>query len=157
MLIDSGKRVKIVDISDYYWNDVGHPWQLLDTNRYVLSKLLPEEPVINLGATIEDYVQIYGPVVIGKDAIIKSGTYIEGPAYIGEKSIIGPHAYIRPFASIGNECHIGNSSEVKASVIMDHVLQRISHILAIVLLEKASILVAAQLRLMCDWTNNQFR
>ena len=50
MLIDSGKRVKIVDISDYYWNDVGHPWQLLDTNRYVLSKLLPEEPVINLGA-----------------------------------------------------------------------------------------------------------
>ena len=121
MLIDSGKRVKIVDISDYYWNDVGHPWQLLDTNRYVLSKLLPEEPVINLGATIEDYVQIHGPVVIGKDAIIKSGTYIEGPAYIGEKSIIGPHAYIRPFASIGNECHIGNSSEVKASVIMDHV------------------------------------
>jgi bifunctional UDP-N-acetylglucosamine pyrophosphorylase/glucosamine-1-phosphate N-acetyltransferase len=121
MLIDKGYRVKIVDISEFYWNDVGHPWQLLDTNRYILSKLPTDENVINLGGVIEDFVHIQGPVVIGKDAIIRSGSYIEGPAYIGEKTVIGPQAYIRPYSSIGNECHIGNSSEVKASVIMDHV------------------------------------
>lgn len=121
MLIDQGKKMKVVDISMHYWSDVGHPWQLLDANNYIMSALGDQNKIINNGGIIEEFVHIKGPVVIGKGTVIKSGTYIEGPAFIGENCEIGPHAYIRPFASIGNKCHIGNSSEVKASILLDHV------------------------------------
>lgn len=95
------------------WCDIGEPWNLLDANENFLS-------CIGTGSegTIEDFVIIKGPVVIGEGSVIKSGSYIEGPCIIGRNCVIGPHAYIRPSTSIGDDCHIGHSSEIKNSVIM---------------------------------------
>ena len=63
-------------------------------------------------------MHLSGPVVIGKDTVVKSGTYIEGPCIIGSNCRIGPHAYIRGSTSIGDECHIGHCTELKNSIIM---------------------------------------
>jgi bifunctional UDP-N-acetylglucosamine pyrophosphorylase/glucosamine-1-phosphate N-acetyltransferase len=101
-------------IKDYFWSDIGLPWQLLDANSYVLDKLDAE-----IIGNIEENVIISGNVFIGKDSVIKAGTYIQGPCYIGENNIIGPNAFIRPYTSIENNCHIG-MSEIKNSLIFSN-------------------------------------
>ncbi|MFW9901223.1 MAG: bifunctional sugar-1-phosphate nucleotidylyltransferase/acetyltransferase [Candidatus Thorarchaeota archaeon] len=94
-----------------FWSDIGLPWQFLDANRYILDKI--EKKILG---KIEENVQIYGNVYIGKGSIVRSGSYIQGPCYIGENSLIGPNAFIRPYCSIGDKCHIG-ISEIKNSII----------------------------------------
>ena len=127
--IGKGDIFHVLTFNDYFWSDVGHPWQLLDAAHHVIAQLpgektiqgtLPPANIINQGGTIENFVTIHGTVVLGEKTIIKSGSYIEGPVIIGKDCVIGPNAYIRPYTSIGNHCKIGNASEVKASIIMDH-------------------------------------
>jgi len=110
ILIDE-HRLNAVPLST--WMDVGYPWDLLDANAALMISLVSE----NLG-TVEDDVHISGPVIIGKDTVVKSGTYIEGPCIIGNNCRIGPHAYIRGATSIGDDCHIGHCTELKNSIVM---------------------------------------
>ena len=117
-LVDKEKNIRIVDISDDYWNGVGYPWQILETNQHIISKM--DSNLIHNNVSIEESVTIHGTVEIGENTLIKSGTYIEGPLIIGKNCIIGPNAYLRPFSTIGDNCKIGNSSEIKASIIMNH-------------------------------------
>jgi bifunctional UDP-N-acetylglucosamine pyrophosphorylase/glucosamine-1-phosphate N-acetyltransferase len=98
-------------IKEYFWSDIGLPWQLLDANDFILKSLEGK----NLGI-VEPNVHIFGNVYIGKDTKIRSGSYIQGPCYIGDNNLIGPNAFIRPNTSIENNCHIG-ISEVKSSII----------------------------------------
>ncbi|MFX1365274.1 MAG: bifunctional sugar-1-phosphate nucleotidylyltransferase/acetyltransferase [Promethearchaeota archaeon] len=98
-------------LEDYFWNDIGLPWQLFDTNHFLLDKLKKE-----INGNVEENVKINGEVFIGKNTIIKSGTYIQGPCFIGENNRIGPNAFLRPYTSIENNCHIG-MSEIKNSLI----------------------------------------
>ena len=98
-------------INDYFWNDIGLPWQLFETTHFLLDKLKKE-----INGNVEENVKIQGEVYIGKGTSIKSGSYIQGPCYIGENNLIGPNAFIRPYTSIENNCHIG-MSEVKNSLI----------------------------------------
>ena len=107
-------KIKGIDISEDYWSDIGHPWQLLGANKHILDQIKSD-----IRGTIEPGVQIHGEVIIGEDTIVKSGTYIEGPVYIGKNSVIGPSAYIRPYSSIENNTKVGNSSEIKNTIIMD--------------------------------------
>lgn len=124
--IDKGYQIRVVDISGYYWSDVGHPWQVLDANHYILSNLKNSNPLSDKAyldaqkITIEPYVTVKGNVVIGANTIIKAGTYIEGPVYIGSNCEIGPNVHVRPYSAIGNFCKLGNSSEIKESILMDH-------------------------------------
>jgi bifunctional UDP-N-acetylglucosamine pyrophosphorylase/glucosamine-1-phosphate N-acetyltransferase len=104
-------RLRAVPLSR--WMDIGYPWDLLDANAALLSELSSE----NHG-TIEEGVHLSGPVVVGKDTVVKSGTYIEGPCIIGNNCRIGPHAYIRGATSIGDDCHIGHCTELKNSIVM---------------------------------------
>ncbi len=46
---------------------------------------------------------------------------IEGPCYIGAYTEIRPFAYIRGNVIIGEHCVIGNSSEIKQSILLNHV------------------------------------
>ena len=85
-LIDNKKNIKIVDISDYYWNGVGYPWQILETNQHIISKM--DSNLIHNSVLIEDSVTIHGFVEIGDGTIIKAGTYIEGPLIIGTVLVI---------------------------------------------------------------------
>jgi UDP-N-acetylglucosamine diphosphorylase / glucose-1-phosphate thymidylyltransferase / UDP-N-acetylgalactosamine diphosphorylase / glucosamine-1-phosphate N-acetyltransferase / galactosamine-1-phosphate N-acetyltransferase len=104
-------RLRAVPLST--WMDIGYPWDLLDANAALLSELSSK----NHG-TLEEGVHLSGPVVVGRDTVVKSGTYIEGPCIIGNNCRIGPHAYIRGATSIGDDCHIGHCTELKNSIVM---------------------------------------
>ncbi|MFX1312189.1 MAG: bifunctional sugar-1-phosphate nucleotidylyltransferase/acetyltransferase [Promethearchaeota archaeon] len=101
-------------IKDYFWSDIGLPWQLFEANSYVLDQI--EKKILG---DIEKNVLIFGNVYIGENTNVKSGSYIQGPCYIGENALIGPNAFIRPYTSVGNYCHIG-ISEVKNSLIFSN-------------------------------------
>lgn len=115
IMTNEGNKIKGVNITNKFWSDIGHPWQLLDANQYLMNNV----ENLNFGI-IEDGVKIIGKSYIGKNTVIRSGTRIEGPVYIGDNCVIGPNSYIRPFTSIGNYCQVGNSSELKNTIMMDH-------------------------------------
>ena len=98
-------------IKDYFWSDIGLPWQLFGANSFILDRI--ERKILG---DVEENVQILGNVHISKNTNVKSGSYIQGPCYIGENTLIGPNAFIRPYTSVGDNCHIG-ISEVKNSLI----------------------------------------
>jgi UDP-N-acetylglucosamine diphosphorylase/glucosamine-1-phosphate N-acetyltransferase len=95
------------------WMDVGHPWDMLDANALLLASIKSKNE-----GTVEKDVHCSGPVIIGKDSVVKSGTCIEGPCVIGSNCRIGPHAYIRGATAVGDGCHIGHCTELKNSIIM---------------------------------------
>ena len=101
-------------IKNYFWSDIGLPWQLLDANSYLLENI--EKKIMGES---EKNVQISGNVYIGKGTIIQSGSYIQGPCYIGNNNLIGPNSFIRPNTFIANDCHIG-MSEIKNSIILSN-------------------------------------
>lgn len=115
ILIKNNQEVRGAIIDSKNWLDVGYPWDVLEANKRVLSKIND-----NVLGKIEDNVILHKPIVINENARIKSGSYIVGPVFIGEGSIIGPNAYIRPYTSIGKNVKVGNSCEVKNSIIMDN-------------------------------------
>ncbi|MEM2896638.1 MAG: sugar phosphate nucleotidyltransferase [Candidatus Bathyarchaeia archaeon] len=114
-LIKSGQEIKGAMIDSKDWLDIGYPWDVLEANKRVLSRISH-----NVLGKIEDNVKMYGPIVLHEKAKIKSGSYIIGPTIIGDDSIVGPNACIRPYTSIGKAVKIGSSCEVKNSIIMDY-------------------------------------
>lgn len=100
--------------SDSKWIDVGRPWELLNVNEHFINEI--EEKI---EGEIEEGVTIHGPIVLGKNSIIRSGTYIFGPIYIGEGCDIGPNSYLRKYTYLGNNVNVGNAVEIKNSIIMD--------------------------------------
>ncbi len=121
IFLKNSNKIWALDVSDYYWNDIGRPWDILDANKFFLEKMQN-----NILGTVEDGVTINGNVNIGKGTMIKAGTYIEGPVYIGENCTIGPNSYIRPYTSLMNEVRIGNSSEIKNTIILSRT--HVSHL-----------------------------
>ena len=101
-------------IKDYFWSDIGLPWQFLDANSELLDKI--EKKIIG---NVEENVQISGKVYIGGGTNVRSGSYIQGPCYIGNNNIIGPNSFIRPYTFIANDCHI-STSEIKNSIILSN-------------------------------------
>ncbi|MEM3703824.1 MAG: sugar phosphate nucleotidyltransferase [Candidatus Bathyarchaeia archaeon] len=116
LLIKEGGTVFAAEISKDEWFDVGKPWDLLEANRWVLTKMKH-----NVFGHVEAGAHIIGPVTVAETARIRSGAYIEGPAYIGENSDVGPNCYIRPCTSMGRKVRIGNACEIKNSILMDGV------------------------------------
>ncbi|MFX1414201.1 MAG: bifunctional sugar-1-phosphate nucleotidylyltransferase/acetyltransferase [Promethearchaeota archaeon] len=111
LLNEMNSKIYGYNIKNFYWNDIGLPWELLDANKY----LLDSQKGKNLGI-VENNVFIFGEVYIGEKTLVRSGTYIQGPCYIGNNCIIGPNTFIRPYTSIHDNCHVG-MSEVKNSII----------------------------------------
>ncbi len=97
------------------WVEIGRPWDLLAANE-ILMRGMNE----GIHGDVESYVNIKGPVLIGKGTEVKNGSYITGPVIIGENCDIGPNCMIRPSTVIGNGCKIGNAVEVKNSIIMEN-------------------------------------
>jgi len=115
-MLKDGERVEAVEISNNDWFDIGRPWDLLEANRWVLTRMRHEV----LGQ-VETGAHILGRVSVAETARIRSGTYIEGPAFIDEESDIGPNCYIRPYTSVGREVRIGNACEIKNSLLFNKV------------------------------------
>ncbi len=114
LINEFGGKIIGCTINNYFWNDIGLPWQLFDANKFLLDGTKNQ-----IFGEIEENVKIQGIVHIGKGTTVKSGSYIQGPCYIGENNQIGPNAFIRPYTSIENECHIG-MSELKNSLIFSN-------------------------------------
>ncbi|MBX5321906.1 MAG: sugar phosphate nucleotidyltransferase [Candidatus Bathyarchaeota archaeon] len=116
LLLKEGKPIFAAEIPRDGWFDIGRPWDLLEANCWVLTRMEH-----NMLGYVETGAHITGPVTVAETARIRSGAYIEGPAYIGENSDVGPNCYIRPCTSIGEKVRIGNACEIKNSIIMDGV------------------------------------
>ena len=100
--------------SEDKWIDIGRPWELLDVNEYFISGMKEK-----IHGEIEEGVTIHGPVILGKNSVIRSGTYIFGPVFIGDNCDIGPNCYLRKYSYLGNKVNVGNAVEIKNSIIMD--------------------------------------
>jgi len=111
-LISRGEDIEVVEIED--WIEVGRPWDVLEANKILISKIGPAV----LGE-VEPGATLLGDVSIGEGTLIRSGSYIVGPVVIGKNCDIGPNCFIRPFTSIGENVRIGNAVEIKNSSIMD--------------------------------------
>ncbi|MEM3596848.1 MAG: sugar phosphate nucleotidyltransferase [Candidatus Bathyarchaeia archaeon] len=116
LLLKEKKNVLAAKIPKEEWMDVGRPWDLLEANCWILTRM--EHKVLG---NIEEGAHLIGPVTVAENARIRSGAYIEGPVFIDEESDIGPNCYIRPYTSIGKGVRIGNACEIKNSIIMDRV------------------------------------
>lgn len=116
LLINEKKTVLAIKIQRGEWMDIGIPWDLIEANRWVLSRMKHK-----VSGLVENGAHLVGPVTVAETARIRSGAYVEGPAFIDEGCDIGPNCYIRPCTSVGREARIGNACEVKNSIIMDGV------------------------------------
>ena len=127
-------RILGYTIKNYFWSDIGLPWQFLDANRYLLNKV--EEKILG---QVEENVQISGKVYIGDGTIIRSGSCIQGPCYIGNNNLIGPNSTIRPYTFIANNCHI-SISEIENSIILSNTsIPNISYIGDTIICEKVNL------------------
>lgn len=95
------------------WIDVAHPWDILDANRVLMSKIKRR-----LDGVIEEGVHIMGEVVVEEGARVRSGSYIEGPVYISSGCDVGPNCYIRANTCLGRDCRVGAAVELKNSLVM---------------------------------------
>ena len=114
-MIKKGYDIRSVSTTST-WFDVVYPWDLIKVNGAILKGLDGK-----VKGTIENGVEMRGPVSIGKNTIIRSGTYIIGPVSIGENCEIGPFVKLQPSTSIGNNVIIDSFSTVYNSVLMDDV------------------------------------
>jgi bifunctional UDP-N-acetylglucosamine pyrophosphorylase/glucosamine-1-phosphate N-acetyltransferase len=115
LLINEKKPVLAVKIAAEDWIDIGKPWDLLEANRWALTRM-KHKPL----GFIENGAHLIGPVTVAETARVRSGAYVEGPTFIDEEADIGPNCYIRPCTSIGRKVRVGNACEIKNSIIMDN-------------------------------------
>jgi bifunctional UDP-N-acetylglucosamine pyrophosphorylase/glucosamine-1-phosphate N-acetyltransferase len=115
LLINGKRPVLAVNIAAEDWFDIGTPWDLLDANRWALTRM-KHKPL----GFIEEGAHLVGPVTIAETARVRSGAYVEGPTFIDEGADVGPNCYIRACTSIGRKARVGNACEIKNSIIMDN-------------------------------------
>ena len=110
-LIEKGFKVhsKIVD---GWWKDTGKPEDILGANRLILDDLTPE---IKEKSGVSG--EIRGRVSIDNNTTVDEKSVITGPVVIGKNCVV-KNSYIGPYTSIGNDCEIINS-EMEDSVVMD--------------------------------------
>ncbi|MDL2246880.1 NTP transferase domain-containing protein [Methanobrevibacter sp. OttesenSCG-928-K11] len=101
--------------TEKHWIDVGRPWELIEVNEKLISKLKGE-----IKGTVEEGAVLHGEVFLDEDSIIRSGVYIEGNVYIGKNCDIGPNSFIRGNSYFGDNVKVGNAVEVKNSIVMEN-------------------------------------
>ncbi len=106
-LMASETDVKIRELKEGDWTDIGTPWDYLETNKKML-----EKECMARGADI-------GECVLGTGYELRDPVVIEPPVYIGEDSLVGPFAHIRSYTIACSGVKIGFSTQVKASVLLE--------------------------------------
>jgi bifunctional UDP-N-acetylglucosamine pyrophosphorylase/glucosamine-1-phosphate N-acetyltransferase len=107
------------------WQAVKYPWHLIP----LLETFLKEQSKtsIHTTATIHKSAVIDGPVTLCEGVRVLPFATIVGPCVIGPRTIIGNNCLVRA-SSIGADCVIGFGTEVKSSVLADHVWTHMSYI-----------------------------
>ncbi|OGJ57420.1 hypothetical protein A3H22_02440 [Candidatus Peribacteria bacterium RIFCSPLOWO2_12_FULL_55_15] len=100
------------------WLPLKYPWHPLQ----ILSSLLdiPLTPQIHPSVTIHTSAVVEGNVTIEKGVRIFPHATVRGPCFIGKNTIIGNNTLLWG-SSIGSSCVIGFGTEVKASILGNHV------------------------------------
>jgi UDP-N-acetylglucosamine diphosphorylase / glucose-1-phosphate thymidylyltransferase / UDP-N-acetylgalactosamine diphosphorylase / glucosamine-1-phosphate N-acetyltransferase / galactosamine-1-phosphate N-acetyltransferase len=93
-----------------------YAWEALRKIEPYLAKVSWQNPPPAFpGATIGEQV------IIGEGTVVEPGAMIKGPAIIGRNCQIRHNAYIREQVIIGDNCVVGNASELKNSLLFNHV------------------------------------
>ena len=115
ILIDEGKKIGYEIYDGGLLQDIGRPWDLLDTNELLLKNIKS-----NVKGEVEPNATLRGAVIVGEGTLIRNGAYIIGPVIIGKNCVIGPNCFIRASTAIGDGVHIGNAVEIKNSIVMSN-------------------------------------
>lgn len=90
-----------------------YPWEILPKIKTICAELTQKG--------IQGYHQLEPGILIGENVKIAKTATIEAPAIIGANTELRPGAFIRGNVIIGEGCVIGNSSELKNSILLNHV------------------------------------
>jgi len=90
-----------------------YPWEILPQIKGVCAKIQE--------TGLEGYTEIEPGIFVGENVKIAKTATIEAPAIIGKNTELRPGAFLRGNVIIGEGCVIGNSSELKNSILMNHV------------------------------------
>ena len=90
-----------------------YPWEILPQIKVLVASLLE--------SGIEGYHLLSEGVLVGENVKIAKTATIEPPAIIGKDTELRPGAFLRGNVIIGEKCVIGNSSELKNSILLNHV------------------------------------
>jgi len=113
MLIEEEKEIEFEMITDF-WKDTGTPNDIIDANRIILEKMIPEFNGIK-----EENVSLEGKISVGEGTIIKKDTKIKGSVIIGKDCTIGNNVIIENNTSIGNNVNLKNC-KISNSIIMSN-------------------------------------
>jgi glucose-1-phosphate thymidylyltransferase len=110
-LIKKGLKVGYREITGW-WKDTGRSENLLEANQLLLNQMKKK-----LKGEVEKTVSVQGMVEIGKGTKIQGQSVIRGPVVIGKNCMV-KNSYIGPFSSIGNQVEI-YGAEIENSIIFD--------------------------------------
>ena len=122
-------------VNDGYWIDIGTPEKYRQVHRDIMDGRYPAAPflgqaggVVDLGARLEDDVQIEGPCFLDEGVVIKRGARIGTYAVLGRQCQVDDQAQVRDSvvwantvvgaeaslegALVGRNCHLGRNTIV---------------------------------------------
>tara|TARA_B100001123_G_scaffold375655_1_gene441806 strand:- start:679 stop:1710 length:1032 start_codon:yes stop_codon:yes gene_type:complete len=119
-LLKENNNISFEKITDY-WKDTGTPEDIIHANGEILKKQitkgLESESMNGEGSIIESNVEIFPPVIIGKNCHISSSSI--GPnVSIGDNTIISGTSI--EHSIIMENCKINSSSKIKNSIIANN-------------------------------------
>ena len=107
-LLPPGDRCRVATVQEY-WLPVGYPWNLLETNRFLLERAAgfgvrgSGEPQSNGTAPRLDGVSFEPPVIVGGDSTVEPG------------------CTVGPGTTIGHGCHVARGSRLENCLVMNSV------------------------------------
>ena len=114
VLAEAAEQSDVTPVEFDRWLDVGRPWELLEANEWLLSRLERD-----VRGDVHPDAELDGAVVVEEGATVRSGVVIEGPTLVREGATVGPNAYVRGATLIGAGGKVGNGVELKNSVLME--------------------------------------
>lgn len=125
--IKRGKGLRALSAKDRVF-DIDRPWDILEANREVNSRLCGAltENELGEGATIDDSAHIGGFVRLGKNSHIGKNVLIKGNVIIGDNTevfngaILSENVVIGDNCSIRNYCYIDMCSTVGNNCVVSH-------------------------------------
>ncbi|MCB9089208.1 MAG: glucose-1-phosphate thymidylyltransferase [Calditrichae bacterium] len=109
-LLDNGYQVTYSEITGW-WKDTGKPSDLLEANRLVLENLAPYQE-----GSADAQSLLAGKVTLEKGAQVIN-SHIRGPVIIGKNTVI-KNSYIGPYTAIYHDSLI-EKSEIEFSIVME--------------------------------------
>ena len=113
LLLQETNNITFNMITDY-WKDTGTPEDIIHANKAIL-----ENSISKIQGDVANGVKKEGIVIVEEGAKIEENVELIGPVLIGKNSIIKQGSKIGPNATIGNDCII-DKAKIKNSIIMSN-------------------------------------